>query len=207
MPRKRIDYVKIGREYAKHNNLKEAMESGGFSSTSALRGWDSMSQKGKEICTEASTKQVEKSNASAIKLSKKMDTEHLRHAARGHMIQNMGERSDKGIQTLKTIAQLAETSMLNPENMTGILIINAAPIPPFDSLPKWSEKLQRHVSIGDLDYNLRDRWCPKLGRTVTADGEFFRLPGEDEQALIRKHEGCDCDANPKFNVPALEAKN
>lgn len=127
MPRKKIDYIKIGREYAKHGNLKEAMVTGGFSSTSASRGLDSMSEKGKEIFAEASTKQVEKSNAVAIRLSEKMGTEKLRHAARGHLIQNMGERTDKGIQTLKTIAQLAETSMLNPENVTGVMVIHMPP--------------------------------------------------------------------------------
>lgn len=135
MPKKKIDYAKIGTVYGKNGgNLKAAMEAGGFASTSAQRGMDSMSIGGKGIFEEAAAKAVEKNNQVAIRLSKRVDTENLRHIARGGLIRNAGERTDKAISTLKTIATLAETSMINPEALSGVLIIQAARIPSFQKL-------------------------------------------------------------------------
>src|SRR5581483_7636707 len=104
MPRRKIDYLKIGAVYGKNGgNLKAAMEAGGFASTSAKRGMDSMSINGKGIFEEAAAKAIEKNNQVAIRLSKRVNTENLKHIARGSLIRNAGERTDKGIQSLKTI--------------------------------------------------------------------------------------------------------
>lgn len=150
----------------------------------------------------ALAKQYGETLGQAEELSEQIDSETFRKIVRGSLVRNLAERSDLGLGTIKAAGSLAELNMFQPESSSNVIIINAAPIPSFDSVPKWSERLQRYVSAEDSDYALRDRWCPKLGRTITADGEFFRLPDDDEQALIRKHSGCDCGANPKFKPPA-----
>lgn len=135
MPRK--DFREIGKVYASNGgNLRDAMLAGGYTESSAARGWASMGSKGKDIVLKEYASAIKRNNQHAIRLSESMPTKDLIAATRGALIRNLGERTDKGIQSIKAVASLAETAMIKSENQTGVIIIQAVNLPSFAGIPR-----------------------------------------------------------------------
>lgn len=136
MPRKKVDYRKVGEAYAKNGgNLSKAMVAGGFSELSSRGGFRNFSREGRELFDEAATEQIQKNNRIAIKLSKTTKSDDLKDVVRGALIRNIGEGKDNAIQSIKAAGNLTELQMFQPDSVTGVIVINAVPIPSFDSIP------------------------------------------------------------------------
>lgn len=149
----RINLNKIGKELARNGGkICEAKEAGGYSRSTAKRGWTDMGRYAKETVMKVYEREIMRSNEAAIRISEKVDTKALTSLVRGSMIRNLGERSDKGIQTIKTAASLAETGMIRPVEQAGVIIIQAVTLP----------------SIAD---------CPKMPKDIA---EYHRLPEEKQ---------------------------
>src|SRR6185437_2979212 len=103
--------------------------------SSAQRGWASMSKQNKEKVLGERNRFLSRTLKHNMELSDEYDSKALVKIARGALLQNAAERTDKGIQTIKTIASLDETGMIKPQMQTGVIIIQAVNIPAFDSVP------------------------------------------------------------------------
>lgn len=133
----RINFKKIGEALAQGESHKDALVAGGYAPTTAQRGIGGLGRQQQEQIISAQFEALEKNNRAAIRLSEKYDTDSLKKIARGSLIRNAGERTDKGIQTIKTIAGLAETGMTHPD-IERMLVIMAPSERALAALDAWA---------------------------------------------------------------------
>lgn len=145
MPKKQIDYAKIGRLVGSGSTHRDAMVAGGFAESSAKRGIDSMSAEGKLAYESARDAQAMKKLKKFAAIGSKFSPEEQEKLVRGALLSNVADGTDKAPQSLKMLGQDKRVNMFIPDAQTGVIIVNAVPIPPIDPP-------SRYLSCGCRDY-------------------------------------------------------
>jgi hypothetical protein len=148
MAKRRIDYGKIGKLVGKGTTLQDAMIAGGFASTSARRGEGSMSDEGKLAYESARDAQALKTLGKFANIGKQVTAQDQENLVRGALLSNVAEGKDNAPASLKMLGADKRVNMFQPESTSGVIIIQAAPIPSFDP----PEPPSRYLKCGCRDY-------------------------------------------------------
>ena len=138
MPKKTIDFNKMARNFAATGKIGEAMVAGGYSRRSSQRGMASMSHTNREKFSEALNVHERKMLAKFAEIGKDITAEQQQDLVRGALLSNVAQGKDKAAQSIKLLGSDKRVGMFTPESASGVIIIQAAnipPFPPFDDMP------------------------------------------------------------------------
>lgn len=132
MPKKKIDFDKMARNFAANGKMGAAMVAGGYSVRSAQRGKASMSHTNREKFKKALDQHMGKTLSKFAEIGKQVTEEQQEDLVRGALLTNVAQGKDKATASLKMLGSDKRVNMFQPDSTSGVLIIQAVPIPPFD---------------------------------------------------------------------------
>lgn len=132
MPKKQINFAKMARSFAATGKIGEAMVAAGYSRRSSQRGMASMSHTNREKFSEALNAHESKMLSKFAEIGKSVSAEAQQDLVRGALLSNVAQGKDKATNSLKLLGSDKRVNMFEPDSKTGVIIIQAVPIPSFD---------------------------------------------------------------------------
>ena len=118
-----------------NGTIKDALLAAGYSPQSAARGVAALPAGEREKFKQARQDYRLKKLGKYEDLGKKVTAEQQQDMVRGLLLDNLDSKKDRAKQSAKLLGQDKRVAMWEPENASGVLIINAAPIPSFEGIP------------------------------------------------------------------------
>lgn len=81
-------------------------------------------------------------------IGKSVSAEQQENLVRGALLNNIAQGKDEATASLKMLGSDKRVNMFQPESASGVIIIQAVPIPPFDP----PDVPSRYLSCGCYDY-------------------------------------------------------
>lgn len=146
MPKaKKKDLDKMAR-IAATGTIRDALLAGGYSPQSAARGLAALPVGERAKFKQARQEYALKKLSKFEDLGKKVTAEQQENVVRGALLDNVAKGKDKATASLKMLGSDKRVAMFEPDNATGVIVINAVAIPPFDSVPRLpSEQPARQI--------------------------------------------------------------
>ena len=133
MPKKTLDFDKMARTFAATGKMGAAMVAGGYSIRSSQRGKASMSHTSRDKFKQALDQHIGKTLSKFEAIGKGISAEQQENLVRGALLANVAQGKDKATASLKMLGADRRVNMFTPESTSGVILIQAVPIPPFEN--------------------------------------------------------------------------
>jgi hypothetical protein len=125
------DLQAFKREYRKSGSVRSSALAAGYSKNVANSG---LAHLPKNIKTYVLTRQ--KKLSKLAQLARNVTPEDQEMTVRGALLANVAQGKDQAVNSLKLLGQDKRVSMFTPDSVNGVIVIQAAPIPSFPTLPE-----------------------------------------------------------------------
>jgi len=116
--------------YRKTGSVRSSALAAGYSENVASMGLTNMP---KHIRSYVLTRRKKLSKIS--QLAHGLTPEEQEKIVIGGLLANVASGKDQAVNSLKLLGQHKSVAMFTPDSATGVIVINAAPIPSFDNIP------------------------------------------------------------------------
>src|SRR5690348_580402 len=130
MPNVSKDIDAFKRTYRKTGSVRSSALAAGYSQNVANMGLQSLP---KAVRTYVLTRQ--KKLSKLAQLARNVTPEDQEMTVRGALLANVAAGKDQAVNSLKLLGQDKRVAMFTPDSATGVIVIQAAPIPSFDNVP------------------------------------------------------------------------
>lgn len=125
------DTAAFKRTYRKTGSVRSSALAAGYSQSTANTG---LARMPKQIRTYVLTRQ--KKLSKLAHLARQIDANEQENIVRGSLLANVAAGKDQAVNSLKLLGQDKRVAMFTPDSQTGVIVIQAAPIPSIDSVPR-----------------------------------------------------------------------
>src|SRR5690348_2759142 len=149
MPRpKKKDFDKMAKVYVanKCKKIGVAMIAGGYAKSSSQRGKASMTHTDRDKFDNAVERHMKRTLGEYAELGEKITAEQQEKLVRGALIANVASGEDKAVGSLRLLGNDKRVNMFTPESASGVIVIQAVPIPSFDNIPKLTTDAESDAS-------------------------------------------------------------
>lgn len=127
MPNVSKDLQAFKRTYKKTGSIRSSALAAGYSQSVANTGLQNLP---KSVHTYVLTRQ--KRLSKLAQLARHVTAEDQELTVRGALLANVASGKDQACNSLKMLGQDKRVAMFTPDSQTGVIVIQAAPIPSFD---------------------------------------------------------------------------
>lgn len=125
------DLQAFKRTYRRTGSVKTSALAAGYSENVASMGLKSMP---KSVRTYVLTRR--KKLSKLAQLARQIDANEQENIVRGSLLANVAAGKDQAVNSLKLLGQDKRVAMFTPDSQTGVIVIQAAPIPSIESVPR-----------------------------------------------------------------------
>src|SRR5947208_2508330 len=116
MPKKKIDFDKMARNFAANGKMGEALVAGGYSRRTSQRGKAGMSHTNREKFAAALDQHKAKILGKFAEIGKQVNAEQQENLVRGALFSNVAEGKDKATASLKMLGSDKRVNMFQPDS-------------------------------------------------------------------------------------------
>lgn len=130
MPQVSKDIPAFKRTYRKTGSVRSSALAAGYSQNTANMGLRSLPQ---SVRTYVLTRKKKLSKLAQI--AHEFDAKQQENVVRGALLANVAAGKDQAVNSLKLLGSDRRVNMWTAENSTGVIVIQAAALPAFESVP------------------------------------------------------------------------